>query len=266
MKLGHIPNLTNEQYHAMDAVGSGGLRIMINQTPAHYKAYLEHRSEPTAAQKLGTATHAAILEPSIFAVKYVEKPEGMSLATIEGKAWKAAQGGKEIIPHDDFYMIKKIQNHFKRSEKMRRLFSGGVAEQSYMWQDEKTGLICKCRPDYFDGQRIFDIKTTEDASPRAFQYAIKKYSYHLQAQFYARGMSKVYGREIKDFVHVLIEKKPPFAVAIYVLDDASLERADIDIDKGLEKIKRCQDINHWEDYGDEIQTINLPTEMWNEDF
>lgn len=261
--LGHVPNLTNEQYHASEGISSTGLRKLIEGTPAHYRAYLTQKREETPAMKLGTAIHKAILEPNLFEANYVCKPEGMNFATLDGKAWKADQKNKEIISFDDYKMIREIQTKFKTSPKLRQLFSGGVVEQSYYWEDKETGILCKCRPDYFDGSRVIDIKTAESAHPRAFQNSIGKYNYQIQSAFYLDGLSMLTDRSLTDFIHVVVEKEAPYQVAVYVLDDASLDRAREDICAGMRTLKVCTDSDTWPGYPEEVQTMNLPHYMWN---
>jgi hypothetical protein len=50
-------------YHAVDALGSSTLRKVLSASPAHAMAALRNREE-TASQRLGTALHAALLEPA----------------------------------------------------------------------------------------------------------------------------------------------------------------------------------------------------------
>lgn len=264
MKLGHVPGLTNEEYHASEGISSTGIRKVIEGTPAHYKAYLNKKPESTPAMKLGTAIHEAILEPNIFEGKYVCKPDGMNFTTVEGKAWKSDQKNKEIISFDDFHMIREIQKQFRTDPALRQLFSGGEVEQSYFWECPVTGLLCKTRPDYFDGTRVIDIKTAESASPQAFQRSIAKYNYHIQSQFYLRGLSQITNRHLTDFIHIVIEKQAPYSVACYVLDDASLERAEQDIIEGLAILKTCQELNTYPGYPSGIQSMNLPAYMWSD--
>src|SRR6185437_2614487 len=66
-----VDGLENERYHAdTDSVGVGGLRL-VAKSPLHhwYACRREERelADPTPAQRLGTAIHAAILEPDRFA-------------------------------------------------------------------------------------------------------------------------------------------------------------------------------------------------------
>ena len=59
-----VTGMSNEAYHAYDGISKSGLDL-IARSPAHY-AY-RTASEPTRAMVIGSATHAAILEPEVFA-------------------------------------------------------------------------------------------------------------------------------------------------------------------------------------------------------
>lgn len=264
---GHVPELTNEEYHAAEGLSSTGIRKIINGTPAHYKAYLDRKEESTSAMKLGTVIHKAILEPQLFEKEFICKPEGMNFATIDSKAWKQAseRSGMQIVAFDDFHMIREIQKNFRTDPKLRQLFSGGAVEQSYFWKDEASGVFCKCRPDYFDGTRVIDIKTAESASPKAFQHSIGKYGYHHQSAFYLDGLSQLTEKRLTDFIHVVIEKEAPYSVAIYVLDDASLDRARDDLRDAISTVAHCQKTDVWPGYSSEVQTMNLPHYMWEQE-
>ena len=60
--------LSNTDYHRAEGISKSGLDL-IARSPMHYR-FREQR-EPTAAMALGTATHAAILEPALYAHDYV---------------------------------------------------------------------------------------------------------------------------------------------------------------------------------------------------
>lgn len=261
---GHVPGQSHEDYIDSPGVSSSGIRVFLQKTPAHYKAYLEERDEPSDAMKLGTAVHMAILESARFDLTYICKPEGMSFATKEGKAWREANASKEILSFDDWQTVQGVRKAVARNSFLSTHLSKGDVEQSYYWTDEATGLLCKCRPDFFDGEHVFDIKTTTDASPLGFQRSIGKFGYHFQSAHYLDGLSQITGKTLTNFIHVCIETKPPYAVACYVLDDASLERAREVLDRGMLALKTCMNTNEWPGYPTEIQAMNLPSWLWSD--
>ena len=70
----------------------------ILDSPAHYQAALRFKMVPTPAMEMGTALHCRVLDgATAFDRQYVKKPDGLSLATKEGKAWKAELGRKKVL-------------------------------------------------------------------------------------------------------------------------------------------------------------------------
>nr|WP_237029017.1 PD-(D/E)XK nuclease-like domain-containing protein [Phaeobacter porticola] len=67
----------------------------------------------------------------------------------------------------------------------------GVVELSCYWIDEETGLLCRCRPDWWrhDG-KIVDLKSALDASEEGFSKSIAGWSYYKQDPFYLDGGNK----------------------------------------------------------------------------
>ena len=253
--------LTNEQYHKSPGISSSGLVKFIQYSPAHYKAYLTEPREQTDAMALGSAIHMAILEPNLFESTYVCKPQDMSFATKEGKEWKSKNAGKSILAFDKFETCLRIRDKFNKSPILKAYVSGGEAESSWFWEDPQTGLVCKCRPDYLIGNTILDIKTTEDCRPNHFQYQIRKYRYDVQSAFYVRGMEKCLGSKV-NFLHVVVEKNAPFEVSVYQLDEASIERASLDVHNALFQMKECMDKNEWPGYDYSVKPVSLPSDMF----
>ncbi len=252
-QLGFIPGLSNEEYHNIDALGSSLLRQFL-KSPEHYKYFKDNKVESTDAMKLGTAIHMAILEPALFKETYIQKPKNMHFGTIEGKAWKAAAGDKQILPFDDYVAVYNIYEKVISHERLPDLLRGGLAEQSFCWCDANTGLLCKSRPDFIGQDYILDIKTTSgSADVDGFLRSTKEYRHDIQAAFYLRGMP-----HIKTFIHVVIEKNAPHGIAIYEIDAEDLKRAQRTIDGALVRLTDCIRNNNYPGYTADIQRVILP--------
>lgn len=255
---GRISGISNEVYHSLPHLSSTGLNRFISRSPAHYRQSIKEKTEPTAAMAFGTAVHTAILEPELFDKQYVVRPAGLLFTTKEGKAWRDANSDRTILTSDEMQKIEDIRESVMTHPTAAKFFQGGSTEESFFWQDEKTGVLCRARPDYFLNDTIIDLKTTEDASDRAFQSSMMKFGYHIQTAFYLRGLSQVLGTPLTDFVHVAVEKTPPYALACYVLDDATIERANEIIDRALDEFAACQAKDIWPGYTTELIATNLP--------
>lgn len=91
----------------------------------------------------------------------------------------------------------------------------GAAELSAYWVDQETGVLCRCRPDFWRG-------------------------------------------EPKHFVFIAVEKKPPYAVAVYVLDEESTQLGRAQYRADLNAYAQCLANDNWPGYGDKVQTISVP--------
>lgn len=91
----------------------------------------------------------------------------------------------------------------------------GKAELSVYWTDPVTGVLCRCRPDFWRGYP-------------------------------------------KHFAFIAVEKKPPYAVGVYVLDSEGVEIGRAQYQHDLRVYAECVRTGEWPGYGDKIQTISLP--------
>lgn len=265
--------MDNATYHALTDVVSKSHLDLVAKSPLHYWArYLDPdrvEPEPTAAMLLGTALHTHVLEPDTCQDRYVIAPEGIDRRTKAGKeAWaefEAAAAGKTVLSKPDAEQIMRmgesVLTHPAASLLLDQL--PGKAETTWMWTDAATELRCKCRPDWLtdDGSLIIDLKTTEDASPRGFERSVANYRYWVQAGFYVEGLHRATGKRPDQFIFICVEKKPPYAVAVYAaaaeMIEAGWKQAQLD----LEVLATCKAANAWPGYSDQIETINLPPWM-----
>ena len=175
--------------------------------------------------------------------------------------WDKENEGRQILNPDQWKQIHGMRDavmaHPAASALLTRI--PGRAEQSIYWIDPITGVLCRCRPDWWrDDNLPIDLKTTEDASPEGFARSIAKFRYEVQAAFYLDGIEAATGKRPKNFVFIAVEKKPPHAVGVYVLDAETLEIGRGLYREDLATYAKCAQADQWPGYGDKIQTINLP--------
>lgn len=263
--MGFVDGLTNEQYHSGPGISSTGLRELA-KSPAHFKAYLESKKVQTPAMAFGATFHELIGEPGLFAEKYVKEPLGLDKRTKEGKEVYARfleeNAGRQIISVDDYDRMEGMLSSILNSKTSLDLMHGGKSEVSVYWKDKETGVLCKCRPDYLRADGIIiDLKTSEDATMQGFQKSISNYAYHIQSAFYLDGVSSAMNEPIDEFVHIVVEKKKPYGIGIFTLDDYSLHLARQEIKRLLRLYADCLEKDIWPSYEDKVQNVSLPSWM-----
>lgn len=250
--------MNNTEYHAdTSAISASGLKLFM-RSPAHYwAAYLDPERierQPTAAMRLGTATHCAILEPDAFDDRYMLRPDGINARTNEGKAHLAAiaESGMEILTPDDFALITGMAESFRRHHISAELFAAPYkVEQSIF--SEINGVRCKCRPDYISDDFVMDVKTTRDASIEGFGKQAWNLGYHIQEAFYRR----VIGGN-RRFLFCAVESDHPHLVQYHESPDELIAYADDLIDAALSQYAECLRKNTWPGYSNHIQTLEVP--------
>lgn len=265
-KLGMVDALSNEAYHAAPGVSKSMLDV-VARSPAHYYARflaperLPH--EPTPAMRLGTAVHAAVLEPERFAAAYFAAPEGIDRRTNAGKAaWAQAIAdnvGREMLTAEDYAVCMEISSAIRKHRIAGGLLRSGMAERSFFAKDTETGLIRKARPDWItDGGIAVDVKTTDDASPAAFGRSAANFRYDVQAAWYLDAVGMAVGESPSQFVFIACEKAPPYAIGVYFIEAQHIETGREKARRDLLRIAECQAAKAWPDYGNEVMPLLLP--------
>ena len=253
------------QYQGIDAVNNSLLK-MFRQTPAHAHYKMTHPEEDTESLRLGDAVHVAILEPARFEREYIKSPK-FDKRSNAGKAaaaeWIEKHGDQAAILPDEWdwacAMRDSVWAHPLASELLK---GAGQNEMTALWIDKETGLLCKARPDRFTNYRgwsvILDIKTTSDpATPEGFGRACAKYLYHWQAAFYLDGLNTLAAHK-RRWIHLVVEKEPPYCIALMELDDSALEEGRQQYRRALALYAECMKKNEWLGYPVGVEGMDIP--------
>lgn len=259
--------LSNEAYHGGEGISKSSLDA-VAKSPAHYFAkYLDPQrpaSEPTPAMLTGTLAHCAILEPEEFDKRYIVGPD-VSKATKEWKTFEAlvTSAGQTAIKPEQRALAFAQSQAIRKLPDVAALFEKGAAEVSAYWNDQTTGSLCKCRPDWVHecgdgGVILVDVKTTTDASLREFQRSIAKWRYHVQAAWYIDGYQAAADKTVHGFMFVAVENDYPHMACAYMLDDESLNFGREIYRRDLNKLAGCIESKEFPGYSNEIEVISLP--------
>jgi hypothetical protein len=268
---GVYPGTPMDIYHAWEAASNSRL-TKLRRSPAHMKASL---SEPqdTPALRIGRAAHSAILEPDDFMSRYACGPSGDKRTKDIKAAWESLE-----MKHGEEYVLKGVDYDaclemrdavYAHSKASKLLIGAGEIELSTVWTVPVAdgSLTCKARLDRYTagiaGGAVVDVKTTRDASPRAFERAIFDLGYHRQGAFYLDA-ARAHGIPAEHFVIVAVEKEAPYAVAVYRLTEGALDAGREQLQPLLRTYAMCQTLNEWPAYPETVQDIALPSYAWSQ--
>ena len=235
--------MTNKEYRDADAISRSDLFILFSKTPMHMRYEMENREVDSMALLEGRAAHKLILEPETFDKEFAVAPQ-CDKRTKEGKeiyaAFLAEHGHKEVITQDTYDKISAMAE-VVHNDKFCREFIKGKHEQSFFWTDPDTGEKCKVRPDIItevDGKKyIVDYKTTDSCADGHFERSVRLYGYKFQAGMYREGVFQNTFDEF-GFAFVAQEKKPPYAVRVYVCNEDFIQ-------EGYEQFRQALATFHW---------------------
>jgi len=272
-KPGFVYDMPAEQYHAIDAVSASGLRVFA-RSPWHFRNRVP--VTPTKPMLRGTLAHCAVLEPGAMESRYVvvpadaprrptkaqweaKKPSETSLAAMDW--WLTFQkhaGEREIVSAEDFEITQMQLRAIAQQPELSDMLSVGHGEVSIFWIDPGTGLPCKARPDWVNGDQLLDLKSTADESPSGFGRAAARMKYHLQAAHYSEGFEILTGFKDTSFTFAAVTNTPPVLAVPYRLTDEIQAQAIDERRELLERFVWCMREGEWPAYGQGVQLLDFP--------
>lgn len=255
--------LSNEAYHSGPGVSNSGLKLIGEKTPAHFWArYIDpnrRKSTSTQAMMIGTAIHAAALEPDLFEQQYVVAPSDDRRLKAY-KEWAEFQTKIILTPteHENVIGMRRALHENRLAGALLR--GAELFEYSAYANDPETGLLVRMRMDLMtENGFIVDLKKCQDASPAGVAKAVANFGYYHQDAFYTDVMTWACGEPPRGFAFIFVEEQPPHAVGVYILSDSDRERGRLQYRKNLRLYAKCIESGKWPAYSEEAQVIELPS-------
>ena len=261
-------DLSSEEYHAHKESISRSALMDFDRSPYTYWAKHLNPDRPkkdaTPAMIFGSAFHSLMLEPEKFDLEYIMKPMPMLLKDVGREVYDlykktieyAENCGKQVLSHDEWHNLMAMKDVIEKHSQAMHLIQDARIENSFFWRDSFSGLLLKCRPDILHDNMIVDLKTTSDASPRAFQKEMVKFGYHVQFAMIRDAVEKLEGKRIDSCIEIVIETKYPYNIAIYMIDICAINEGEIKYKNLCMDLKHARETEIYQDYG--IQVIGLP--------
>jgi len=161
---------------ALDAWGKVGLEAWSAE-------HLESRYDKGKASKYMAAGSAldSLLTGDTAGKRIAVKPEGMTFATKEGKAWREANEDSEIITAEQDAEIKAALPLAREALAVLKKVNGGEIHYQVTLRGELSGIPIQTRPDMMLGDSFPDLKYVNSQAFARFDRDFLDSRYFLQA-------------------------------------------------------------------------------------
>lgn len=190
-----VIGMPNDEYHGRNSISKSILDMSAKDLfKPNWARNCPQNEDKIKTFDFGDAMHAICLEPERLKSEFVTMP-AFNLRTNDGKAEKALFEAQhidsKILTTEEFKQLNLMFESVMAHIPARALIEAqGVAEGSYFWKDELTGLDCKCRPDKHiqADNLLIDVKTTPSLDK--FCYSVDDFGYHVQNAWYCDGVER----------------------------------------------------------------------------
>ena len=246
--------MNDREYDAMNGIRRSDLWWM-EKTPAHFRYHMDNKEPQTPALLFGSAAHKYILEHHEFYEEYAVVPQ-VDRRTKAGKeiieTFKHDHQNQTWIDHDDMMEISQMREALYGNAEIAQILNAEHrTEVPFIWIDDETGEICKCKADIItelDGvPYVIDYKTTISCEDGSFERSAHKYGYFFQAAFYLEGINKCTMEEHR-FAFIAQEKTPPYLPRLWRCNDSYIEQGRVKFRELLNEYHWCKEHNEWKGY------------------
>jgi exodeoxyribonuclease VIII len=262
---GIFPGTSDEVYRRAKGIPQSTLKEM-QISPAHYRTACQAGPhEPTPDMILGSAFHCQVLQPELFSKFFTARPDGLDMRSKNGRNWKSEASGLGILSREDMAAVDGMAAAVLSHPLARAAIDCSLHEVAAFAPIvlgrrtlQRKGLVDLLPT---EGSALADLKTVPygGATPEAWSKKLVEFYYHLQSAYYLDICNQAADTlQWTQFVHIVVEKKPPFAVAVYLLDQEAIEAGRDLYYRLLARVAECEETGRWPSYSQELLTANLP--------
>lgn len=258
-----------EGYHDDPVAGgslssTGARRLLAPSCPAKFRYEQDHRHEIAPINRtfnLGHAAHKLVLN---------DGPELVRIDAANYQTKAARQARDEALAADLVPLLpgEWDQVHAMaaalRAHPVAALFDPdhGKAEQTLVWRDEGTGVMCRARLDWLQPGVVIDYKSALSGDLEALGRASDQHGYAQQADFYLDGVRSLgLADEHTPFVFIAQEKEPPYLITPFQLDPTALSIGRRRNTAARQVYRYCTETDYWPGHvhdPEDIAWVSLP--------
>jgi hypothetical protein len=246
-----------DSYRALPGVSPSSI-VKAEKSLKHFKYGWDNPRPDTDDLSFGTATHAILFEPDTYDDRFTTWKTRRQGKKYDEFLANAKADGKMVLTSYQAWAVEQCGKAFKADSEVQDLLRVGKPEVSVMAAVD--GCQCRGRMDWL-GNAIVDLKTTKALTARSFGRDFYEYGYDLKLASYREFVTEVTG-EIKPVILIVIEKEPPFDLAVLPIPEPVLDRGWRKASELIAKIRQAVEDDYWPGVGGDFY---LDTPTWEMD-
>lgn len=259
-----------DEYNALSGISMSRLKE-LRRSPLHYYHRLSNPKD-SAPMRLGTAAHAAVLEPERFERQFAvwsRRGESGNLAPRRGQYWDAFTAehpGKTIITADEYELAVDIAKAVRSNPLAMRYLQTGDPEVTMQWE-MAGGRRCRGRVDWLtrvDGiPHLVGLKSARDCRHFKFGNQAAVLGYHLSWGFYRDGFFAI--KEVEPrVIEIVVESESPHAVAVYSIPQDIIDQGRDEYQNLMLRLAECESTGHFPGPQEQEEPLSLPSWVYGE--
>jgi len=246
-----------DEYIRAPGMSATAIKAGVKSMKHMRHAIVGPRKPQSPAMKLGTLIHAAILEPKLLSGQLLVLD-----APRNSKQYKDAAVSHDpewIVTSDTHAALFEISAAVHANHDAHHLIANSEHEVSCYWEGKRYGKG-KARFDGFDKRvGLFDVKTTKQIAPSAFERTCYNMGYHLQFGWYWTGARLATGDGSLPFHVIAIEQDPPYDCSVYRVPFPILEQGRDEAIEIAARYRACEAAGSFPGVTEMIEDYALPS-------
>ena len=224
------------------------------RSPAHYRYYMDHPSEPSKSMRLGAAVDALV-----FGHKPVPPATCNSRRDKAWAAFAADNPDAVLLTRPEYIAAQDMADSLSRHKQAMEFLTGYMSYVQKTLRWEMDGRECSGTPDCWDVDVLSDLKSGVTSDPLRVPWQVLKFAYHAQLDWYGNAITfHNGGRRPKRSVLVFVEQTPPHVVTIFEATEADLLKGHKLWRLWFERLLVCEANDSWPGYCESVVPLDLP--------
>lgn len=266
---GVIHGISEADYHARPELSSTGVRLLLPEykgSPKTFQWAMANR-KTSRAYDVGHAVHGKVLGVGEQIVYYPDEhltPSGNVSTKAATVGWEAEQYAAGLVPvsPNEADRVDQMAEAVLSHPTARTFLEVAVHREVSVFA-EIDGVPVRARFDALsdetrNGIYAVDLKTAEDATPDGFTKSVKNWGYDVQEGHYEVVYTAATGKHIDRFLFPVVEKKPPFEVAVHELPEMWVAMGRRKAEEARRIYAECMASGVWPGYATDVQILEPP--------